>query len=114
MDYVYVNSTIDNPNQASWENALLTFNTSLVNTIGSLGASQFASCMDEMLSLVCFNVFPVCDYSSSAVSRPRQVHNIIYTLSVCVCVCHMHMYVNADICVCTYILCLQVCVCMWH
>ena len=81
---MYVDSTSDNPNQASWEEALRAFNTSLVNTVRSMGPSEFASCLDEMLSLMCLHVFPVCDYSS-AVSRPRQVR--IYTnilVSLCV------------------------------
>ena len=56
--------------QAYWENVLHNFNASLTNTVESRGAPK--SCVDEILSLTCFNTFPACDYGHS-VSRPRQV-----------------------------------------
>ena len=72
-DYVFVDSRNDGGqvmSQASWENALRNFNVSLINTVISEGAPQ--SCVDEILSLMCFDTFPACDYGHN-VSRPRQV-----------------------------------------
>ena len=56
--------------QEYWENALHSFIVSLTRTVESRGAPSF--CVDEILSLMCFDTFPACDYGHS-VSRPRQV-----------------------------------------
>ena len=62
-DYVFVN-----PNsQQKLENALVSFKSDLSNTEGIP-----QSCVDEILSLICFITFPACDYGHP-VSRPRQV-----------------------------------------
>ena len=72
-DYVFVDSRNNGGrvmDQAFWEDALRNFNESVVNTVRSEGAPQ--SCVDEILSLMCFNTFPACDYGHPD-SRPRQV-----------------------------------------
>ena len=72
-DYVFINNTqIDSTltDQAYWEDAMVNFKSSLETTVQSAGAPQ--SCVDDMLSLLCFHTFPVCDYSSNT-SVPRQV-----------------------------------------
>jgi len=73
-DYVFINTTQIGStvtDQAYWENAMVNFNASLETTVQSEGAPQ--SCVDEILSLLCFYTFPVCDYNSKT-SVPRQVH----------------------------------------
>ena len=70
-DYVFINNTqISSTDQAYWEDAMVNFKSSLETSVQSAGAPQ--SCVDDMLSLLCFHIFPVCDYSSNT-SVPRQV-----------------------------------------
>ena len=72
-DYVFINTTQIGStvtDQAYWENAMMNFKSSLENTVRSEGAPQ--SCVDDILSLLCFHTFPVCDYNSKT-SVPRQV-----------------------------------------
>ena len=78
-DYVFVNTTDNDRDQMFWETALIGFNSSLVNTVQRQDADE--SCLDKILSLMCFYTFPACDYGNN-VSTPRKV---------CMYVC---MYVN--------------------
>ena len=101
-----MNSTSESANQAFWENALVSFNTSLVNTVRSQGAAS--SCVEEILSLMCFHVFPVCDYDSS-VSRPRQV----CSMSVCCMLARTHTH-TPHVCMSLHVKCVHVCVLKLH
>ena len=86
-DYIFVNSMTESTNQMFYENALIGFRDTLENTISEHRAPQ--SCMDEILTLMCFNIFPACDYGYN-VSTPRQVS---MSISNCVCVqAHTFMY----------------------
>ena len=72
-DYVFVNPD----NQQKLENALVSFKSSVENTVANEGVPQ--SCVDEILSLTCFNLFPACDYGHP-VSRPRQVRILVVVM----------------------------------
>ena len=72
-DYVFIKAGQSEgtvANQAYYEGAMVNFNSSLETIVSRNGAPSF--CVDDILSLLCFHTFPVCDYNSNT-SVPRQV-----------------------------------------
>jgi len=81
-DYVFINTIrlgLIIADQAYWENAMLDFKSSLEATVKRESVPQ--SCVDDILSLLCFHTFPVCDYSNNT-SVPRQVWHYVYVIVV--------------------------------
>ena len=72
-DYVFINTGLSGntvTNQAYYEGAMMNFKSSLEATVSRNRAPSF--CVDDILSLLCFHTFAVCDYNSET-SVPRQV-----------------------------------------